>query len=93
MTFLVAPSEVVVGNAGVDLSISRAFGRLSPFAGVAASSSGALERSARVDLDPVSAGNTLSYAGLSYRWRALAMSAQVEKGARVRYAFSLRTRF
>ena len=47
----------------------------------------------RVDLDPVSAGNTLSYAGLSYRWRALTMSAQVEKGARVRYAFSLGTRF
>ncbi len=92
-TLLVAPSEVLVGNTGVDLSVSRTFGRVSPYAGVAASSSGAVERSELVDLDPVSAGNTLAYAGLSYRWRALIMSAQVEKGARLRYAFSLGTRF
>jgi len=93
LTLLVAPSQVLVGNAGVDVSVSRAFGPVSPYAGVAASTSGAVERSKNVDLDPVSAGASLAYAGLSYRWRALIVSAEVEKGARVRYAFGIGTRF
>jgi len=93
ITLLVAPSEVLVGNAGVDLSVSRAIGPVSPYAGVAASTSGAVERSKNVDLDPVSAGASLAYAGLSYRWRPLILSAEVEKGAQVRYAFGIGTRF
>ena len=93
LTLLVAPSQVLVGNAGVDLSVSRSFGAVSPYAGLAASTSGAMERSKSVDLDPVSAGTSLAYAGLSYRGRALLVSAEVEKGTRVRYAFGLGTRF
>ena len=92
-TLLVAPSEVLVGNAGIDLSVSRAYGPVSPYAGVAASTSGAVERSKNVNLDPVSAGASLAYAGLSYRWRPLILSAEVEKGDQVRYAFGIGTRF
>jgi hypothetical protein len=90
---LVYPSQVLIGTASVDLSVSRAFGPLSPYAGVAASTSGAVERSDLVDLDPVSAGRSLVFAGLSYRWRTLNLSAEVEKGARFNYAFRIGTRF
>ncbi len=90
---LVYPSEVLVGTLSVDLSVSRAFGPLSPYAGVAASTSGAIERSDAVDLDPVSASRSLAFAGLSYRWRALVLSAEVEKAARFNYAFRVGTRF
>ncbi len=93
LTLLVAPSEALVGNAGVDLSVSRAFGAVSPYAGIAASTLGAVERSNRVNLDPVSAGATHAYAGVSYHWRPLTLSAEVETGAQVRYAFGVGTRF
>lgn len=93
VTSLVGPSEVWVANASVDLSVSRAFGRLSPYAGVAASSSLGVERSDEVDLDPATAQNGLAYAGLSYRWRALVLSGEVEKGELVSYAFRIGTRF
>jgi hypothetical protein len=90
---LIAPSEVWAGTASVDLSVSRAFGPVSPYVGVAATTSGAMERSKNVDLDPVDAGSALSYAGVSYRWRALVLSGEVEKGSRVRYSFGIGTRF
>ncbi len=93
LSLLVAPSEVLVGNAGVDLSVSRAIGPVSPYAGVAASSSGAVERSKNVHLDPVSAGASLAYAGMSYHLRPLVLSAEVEKGKQFRYAFAIGTRF
>jgi hypothetical protein len=90
---LVGPSEVWVSNAAIDLSVSRAFGPVSPYAGVAASSSIAFERSQEVDLDPATAGESLSYAGVSYRWRALVMSAEIEKAKLASYAFRIGTRF
>ncbi len=93
ITTLVYPTQVLIGTASVDLSVSRAYGPVSPYAGVAASSSGAIERSKSVELDPVSAGRSLAFAGLSYRWRTLTLSAEVEKGARVNYAFRVGTRF
>ena len=40
ITLLLAPSELLVGNAGIDLSVSRAIGPVSPYAGVAVSTSG-----------------------------------------------------
>lgn len=90
---LIGPSDVWAATMGVDLSVSRAFGALSPYAGVAASSSGAIERSRAVHLDPVSAGEAFSYAGVSYHWRSLTLSAEVDNGNRTSYGFSLGTRF
>ncbi len=90
---LIYPSEVLAGTVGVDVSVSRAFGPLSPYAGIGASTSGAIEHSKVVDLDPASANQSFAFAGLSYRWRTLVMSAEVEKGARFNYAFRLGKRF
>jgi hypothetical protein len=93
LTSLVGPSEVWAGTTGVDLAVSRAFGAIAPYAGLAASTTLAVERSDRVALDPVSVGDSLSYAGVSYRWRALSVSAEVEKASEVSYAFRVGTRF
>lgn len=93
ITSLVWPSEVWAGTASVDLTVSRTFGRLSPYVGVAGSSSLAVERSENVSLDPATAERSLIYGGLSCRWRALVLSAEVEKAARVSYAFRVGTRF
>jgi hypothetical protein len=93
ITSLVGPSEVWAGNMSVDLSVSRAFGPVSPYAGVAASSSLAVERSQDVDLDPATADGSLAYAGVSYRWRAFLLSAEMEKGRLFSYGFRIGTRF
>lgn len=93
VTSLVGPSEVWVGNASFDLSVSRAVGPVSPYVGVAASASLAVERSNEVALDPATADDSLAYAGIAYRWRALVLSAEVEKGALVSYGFRIGTRF
>ncbi len=90
---LIYPSQVLVGTASVDVSVSRAFGPWSPYAGLAASSSGAVERSDRVNLDPVDAGRSLAFAGVSYRLRTIVLSAEVEKGGRYNYAFRIGKRF
>lgn len=92
-TSLIGPSDLWVAAASVDVSISRSFGAFAPYAGVASTGSVAIERSADVDFDPAFADRSLSYAGLSYRWRALVASGEVEKGARVSYAFRVGTRF
>ncbi|OFW00990.1 MAG: hypothetical protein A3I61_05115 [Acidobacteria bacterium RIFCSPLOWO2_02_FULL_68_18] len=93
ITSLLGPSEVWAGNASIDVSVSRALGALSPYAGVATTASLAVERAEDVDLDPATAAGSLAYAGLSYRWRAFVLSAEVEKGTLVSYAFRIGTRF
>ena len=93
VTSLIGPADVWAANASIDVSVSRAMGPVSPYAGVATSGSLAIERSADVDLDPATVEGSLSYAGLSYRWRAIVLSAEVEKGTRVSYGFRLGTRF
>jgi hypothetical protein len=93
VTSLVGPSDLWVGNASVDLSVSRAFGALAPYAGIATTSSLGVEWSKDVDLDPVVDEGSLAYAGLSYRWRSLVVSADVEKGDLVTYGFRIGTRF
>ena len=86
-------SGLWAGTLGIDLSISHAFGSVSPYAGIGATTSGAVEQSNRVDLDPVSAGHSLAFAGLSYRWRTIVLSAEVEKAQAVSYAFRIGKRF
>jgi hypothetical protein len=93
ITSLIGPANILAGNASIDLAVSRSFGAFSPYAGVATSASAAMERSKVLDLDPVAVDESLSYAGVSYRWRALVASAEVEKGNRVSYAFRVGSRF
>ena len=93
ITSLVGPSDLWAANVSVDLSVSRAFGPLSPYAGLATTSTGAIERRDDLDLDPVSAGDSLAYAGVGYRWRSVSVAAEVEKGDRVSYGFRIGTRF
>jgi hypothetical protein len=90
---LIYPSEILVGTFSVDVSVSRAFGPWSPYGGIAGSTTGAVERSKAVDLDPATANGSLAFAGLSYRWRTLTLSAEVEKGTRFNYAFRVGRRF
>ena len=66
---------------------------MSPYVGVATTASLAVERSKEVDLDPATAEGSLAYAGLPYRWRALILSAEAEKGALISYGFRIGTRF
>ena len=93
VTSLVGPSEVWAANASIDFSVSRTFGPVAPFAGVATTGTLAIERSNDVSLDPAAANGSVAYAGLSYRWRSVAVSAEVEKNTHVTYAFRLGTRF
>ena len=92
-TSLVGPAEVWAGNASIDLSVSRTFGRWSPYVGGATTASLAVERSDDVDLDPATAEGSVGYAGLSYRWRSLLLSAEVEKGVLFSYGLRIGTRF
>ena len=93
ITSLVGPSDVWAASVGVDVSVSRAFGRLSPYAGLAALSTGAIERRDDIDLDPVSANDSRAYAGVTCRWGMLSVAAEVEKGDAVSYGFRIGTRF
>lgn len=90
---LVGPSEVFGSSASVDLSVGRTFGRWSPYVGLAATTAVAIERSSDVDLDVATNGGTLAFAGVSYGWRRLLLSAEVEKGDLFSYGFGIGTRF
>jgi hypothetical protein len=92
-TALVGRSDVFAANAAVDLSVSRRIGPVSPYGGIVASSSVAIERSNQVNLDPATAGASFGYAGVAYRWRALVVSGEIERGDVPSYAFRIGTRF
>lgn len=93
ITSLVGPNEVWVGNASIDVAVSRAFGSWSPYVGVGTSGSLGVERSKDVDLDIAAAEASLAYAGISYRWRRLVLSAEAENAELASYAFRVSTRF
>lgn len=77
---IVGPSEVFVGNASVDVSVSHEWRGLSPYLGVAAMANVAVENSDEVDLDPSVEINAAAFAGLAYQWRGLRAAAQGETG-------------
>jgi hypothetical protein len=81
VTTLVGPAEVWAAHASIDVSVGRELGAFTRYIGVATSTSLAVERSSDVDLDPAWADGSVAYAGISYRWRGLQVSAEVEKGA------------
>jgi hypothetical protein len=87
------PAEVWASNASLDLSVSRAFGALSPYAGVATTASAAFERSSEVAFDPAVATGNVAYVGASYTWRSLLFAAEVERGTLTSYAVRVGRRF
>ena len=86
-------ADIWGASTGVDLTVSRAFGALAPYAGIAATSSLATERLLNIDTERETANQMLSYAGLSYMWRSVTAAVEVEKGTKTSYAFRLGTRF
>ena len=86
-------ADVWGANTGVDLTVSRAFGALAPYAGIAATSSLATEKLLHIDTDRETANQMLSYVGLGYTWRSVSAAVEVEKGTKTSYAFRLGTRF
>ncbi len=93
VTSLFGPAEVWAANASIDVSVGRTFGAFSPYVGVATSASLAVERSNDVDQDPAWAEGSVAYAGISYGWRGLQVTAEVEKGALTSYGFRIGKRF
>lgn len=93
LTSLIGPSEVWVGNASVDVSVSRRLGPFAPYVGFSSNGSLGVERSDDVDLKDSARTTSPVYAGITYRVRALALSAEVEHGKRTRYAVRASTRF
>jgi hypothetical protein len=93
LTALIGPKNAWAASTGIDLTASRAFGAFSPYVGVAATSSLAVERLTNATLDPATAEGSVAYAGVSYRWKTLVLSGEVEDAARVSYAFRIGTRF
>jgi len=90
---LIGPREVWVGSAGIDISISRAMGPWSPYAGFSSLASLGVERSDDVDLDKSLVTTSPVFAGVTYRAGALAFSAEVEHGKLNSYAVRASARF
>ena len=86
---LLGPKEVWVGNAGVDVSVSRNYKGLSPYLGFSAMTSVAVERSDEVDLDPGTSNDLVAFTGLSYNWKKLSMAAEAEVGPMTTYALRI----
>ena len=85
--------DIYAASVGADVSVSRAFGALSPYAGVAATSSLATERLADINFERQTDNSTLGYAGVAYNWRSLVAAVEIEKGTKVAYAVRIGTRF
>lgn len=93
VTSLFGPSELWAGNASIDVSAGRTFGAFSPYIGVATGASLAVEQSDDVNLDPAWADGSVVYAGISYGWRGLQVTAEVEKGTLTSVGFRIGKRF
>jgi hypothetical protein len=89
LTSLIGPHEVWVGNASLDILVSRALGSFAPYVGFSSSASLGVERSNDVDLDHAVAARSPVYAGVTYQVRGISLSAEVEHGKL--NAFSIRT--
>lgn len=85
--------DIYAASVGADVSVSRAFGALSPYAGVAATSSLATERLADINFERQTDNSTLGYAGVAYTWRSVVAAVEIEKGTKVAYAVRIGTRF
>jgi hypothetical protein len=93
LSSILGTADIWAASVGFDVSVSRTFGALAPYAGVGATSTFALERMASVDLGYATAGRSVAFAGVVYTWRSLVTSAEVESGAKTSYAVRIGTRF
>jgi hypothetical protein len=93
LSSLIGPAELWIGNASIDLSVSRRFGAFSPYLGGASNASFGVERSTDVDLEDEVTTGSVVYGGLGYVWRTLALAAEAEHGKLTSYSFRVSARF
>lgn len=93
LTSLIGPREVWVGHASIDISVSRTIGSFAPYVGFASSASLGVERSKEVALEDGLETTSPVYAGITWRHKALALSAEVEHGKLNSFAIRASTRF
>lgn len=82
-----------VGNAALDLSVSRAMGRFAPYLGFSSNAALGVEKSKDVDLDYGKATSSPFFAGVSYRLPGLVLSVEFEHGKVNSLAVRTSTRF
>jgi len=90
---VVGPSEVQVWNLSTDLSVSRRFWGLAPFAGVGVNSNIALDRSNDTEVGHQASVLPAAFVGADYRWRMLSVGVQAELSALVGYNAHLGLQF
>lgn len=90
---LVGASEVQVWTFGTDVSVSRNFAGLAPFAGVGLNTSLAVENSDDTDVGNQVALRAIPFAGLDYNWGALSVGAQAELSSLPVFSGRLGARF
>jgi len=78
MSALLGPSEVSVWNLAADLSVSRSFHGIAPFAGVALSSSLAVDNSDDTDAGNQLAVRPVAFGGVDFNWKFVSVGAQAE---------------
>lgn len=93
LTSLIGPEEVWVGHASIDVSISRTIGSFAPYVGFASGASLGVERSKDVALETSVATTSPVFAGITWRHKALALSAEVEHAKLNSFAIRASTRF
>lgn len=81
MGALLGPSEVQAYNLATDLSVSRRFHGLAPFAGVTVSTTAVVDASPDTDVGHQSATRAVAFAGVDYQWRFVSVGAQAEISA------------
>jgi len=86
---LLGPEEVLVSDLGFDLSVSRLYKGLAPYAGLSAHTATGLERSPDVDLDTARQSYSGAFVGLSYRWKQLFVAGQADAGPLTTYSMRL----
>jgi hypothetical protein len=86
---LLGPKELFAADTGADFSVSRYYKGLSPYAGIGAHTSIAVERSDQVDLDPGTAAYMTAFAGLAYQWKKLRVAGEAQTGALTTYAMRI----
>ena len=78
---LLGPSEVQAYNVATDLSVSRRFHGIAPFAGVTLSTTAVVDSSPDTDVGHQSATRAVAFAGVDYQWKFLSVGAQAEISA------------
>ena len=90
---LIGPSEVFVGNASLDLSVSRRMGAWAPYVGGSSLASLGVERSKDVDLKDEALTRSVVFGGVAFEHRGLSVAAEAEHGKLTSVSLRVSARF